>query len=73
MFEWNEAVIGSSRGLRGGSFFSYGHTLHAASRRDGGPADEYDVIGFRVAQVPEPTTLMVLAIGAIGILGKTRW
>ena len=55
VWEWNEAVLyGSYRGLRGGSFAFYDIDLHAASRSYDDPADEYVVIGFRVADVSEP-------------------
>jgi formylglycine-generating enzyme required for sulfatase activity len=50
VWEWNEAVIGSYRGLRGGSFVFNDNYLHAAYRYypAGGDSD----IGFRVAEVP---------------------
>ena len=53
--EWNETVIYSSRGLRGGSFhsFDFDFALHAAYRSAATPAYEIDSgIGFRVAEVP---------------------
>ncbi len=54
VFEWDEAVIGSFRGLRGGSFEIYDdYDLHAASRSINYPTGEDDKIGFRVAEVSE--------------------
>jgi formylglycine-generating enzyme required for sulfatase activity len=52
VWEWNEAVIGSSRGARGGSFHDTGSDLHAAVRYNGTPAVEHYILGFRVAEVP---------------------
>ena len=53
VWEWNETVIGSYRGLRGGSFYGYDLGLHASRRPDDGhnPTDEDDMLGFRVSEV----------------------
>jgi hypothetical protein len=59
---------GSSRGLRGGSWFSgVGGYLASAIRYNGGPSGESPDVGFRVASVPEPTSV-VLAMVASGML-----
>ena len=50
---WNEAVIGSTRGMRGGSFNTIVGNLHAATRGNGYPRSEGSYLGFRVAEVPE--------------------
>jgi formylglycine-generating enzyme required for sulfatase activity len=52
--EWNETVIGSYRGVRGGSFFRYYGFLHAGSRLSAHPPLEVGELGFRVAEVSEP-------------------
>ena len=57
VFEWNEtAVTGSSRSLRGGSFFevSASTNLHASSFQQSDPTLEYFDVGFRVASTSEP-------------------
>ncbi len=77
VWEWNDAIIsGSFRGLRGGSFdmFSAYGSLWAADR---GyfyytPEREYNYVGFRVAQVPEPTTITLLLCGLAGVLAWAR-
>lgn len=69
VWEWHEAVmLGSWRGLRGGSFYTYENILRASNRDDyGNPSYESLGIGFRVVQVPEPATLMLLALGGLAI------
>ncbi|MFH1418471.1 MAG: SUMF1/EgtB/PvdO family nonheme iron enzyme [Planctomycetota bacterium] len=52
VWEWNEAVIGYYRGVRGGSFIGDGNNLHAAIRADDYPPNEKYFGGFRVAEVP---------------------
>ena len=61
--EWNESILyGTSRCLRGGSFDHLWPYLYAGYRNYYiGPQFEYRGVGFRVTQVPEPATLVVLA------------
>jgi len=60
--EWNETILlYSSRGLRGGSFYSDAHDLLASVRDDFIPTHQNDITGFRVASVPEPGSLAMLA------------
>ena len=68
VWEWNDAVIaGSSRGRRGGSWSYYDFGL-ASSYRDGAdPSLEFYYIGFRLASVPEPSSL-VLSVLASGVM-----
>ncbi len=51
--EWNEAIIGSYRGVRGGNFFLDHYDLHAEARNYNVPTSEGGV-GFRVAEVEPP-------------------
>jgi formylglycine-generating enzyme len=66
VWEWNESIVNSSgRGLRGGSFDYYSTGLLACFRSGGDPMVEADVIGFRVAYVPEPGTIILVVSGVI--------
>ena len=74
VWEWNEAVISSSRGVRGGSFYYDSDYLFAFYRYIIYPAGEISSIGFRVANVPEPGSLILIVSGAIAawILWRRR-
>jgi len=62
VLEWNETAITSSlRGFRGGTFGNGSYHMAAADRGDGQPSIESNVFGFRVASVPEPGSLAMLA------------
>jgi formylglycine-generating enzyme required for sulfatase activity len=50
--EWNDAVIGSSRGIRGGSWSWYENELQSSYRTSAAPSFEGSLTGFRVASVP---------------------
>lgn len=54
-YEWNETTTNNSwRRTRGGSWFDFASNfLQASFRLDTAPSIEFDVIGFRVATVPE--------------------
>ena len=72
VFEWNDAVIsGSSRGRRGGSF-SNDVTILLASRNGGVPTGEDRTIGFRVASVPEPTSLLLTMLAGGVMLARRK-
>ena len=79
--EWTEAIVyensgNAYRGVRGGSYGGEDDYGLRASTRDcySGPTSELAYIGFRVADssVPEPSALMVLAIGGIGAILSFR-
>ena len=72
LYEWNEAVISQQRGIRGGSFTHAGIHMHAASRNNGFvPSYEIYTVGFRVCEVPEPTSIVMLSLaGAVGIIRR---
>jgi len=61
IFQWNEANIsGSSRGLRGGGWLSDSSFLASSGRISGYPSYESGPVGFRVASVPEPGSIVML-------------
>jgi formylglycine-generating enzyme required for sulfatase activity len=73
VFEWVETAFdgsnntaGEDRELRGGNWANSGYLI-ASSRYNGPPSQEYYVSGFRVASVPEPSALSLLAIGLGGL------
>ena len=74
VFEWNETAYdginneaGESRDLRGGSWDYISNGLNASSRDSGNPTNGEYFLGFRVASVPEPSALSLLAIGLSGL------
>ena len=79
VWEWNETAYdginntaGENRDLRGGSWTNSGGSLDASTRDIVSPANEGDYgFGFRVASVPEPSALSLLAVG-LGALALVR-
>jgi formylglycine-generating enzyme required for sulfatase activity len=63
VWEWNDAEIGSSRGIRGSSWFFDDGVLQSSDRDGTDPSVEGNVVGFRVASVPEPSTAMLVLLG----------
>jgi len=76
VFEWNEARFGSSsRGLRGGSWtllFVGSNGLAASLRNQFVSTSEDSRIGFRVASIPEPSTMVLGALATVGLLMRRR-
>ena len=74
VWEWNDAVIGSSRGLRGGAWDtgSGPFSLRATARNSGNPETENAYIGFRIVEIPEPGALSLLAIGAALVVWQRK-
>ena len=73
VWEWNDAVIsGSSRGMRGASFVSSGNSLRSSGRNGNDPTSENTNIGFRVASVPEPTSLLLTMLAGGVMLARRK-
>ncbi|MEM7754153.1 MAG: hypothetical protein AAF297_00800 [Planctomycetota bacterium] len=63
--EWNEALIGSSRALRGGLWYDGEDVLRSSVRTSNFPTGEFHFDGFRLASpVPGPGSVTLLAVGA---------
>ena len=80
--EWTENIIGNfgnpSGTVRGGSWRININFMRASSRESHNLTDAYDWLGFRVASIPEPNTLLLLALGGLTLLFRrinpaARW
>lgn len=73
LWEWNEAVIGgSSRGVRGGVFHQPAVLTAAGFRHQSDPTGEDNLIGIRVAMIPEPGTGLLLMTGLLGLAYRQK-
>jgi len=75
--EWNDltGAAGSSRGLRGGDWAWLGGAIYVSSSSSNANAPSYEIntLGFRLAAVPEPSSLsLLLAGGAVLMAGRRR-
>ncbi len=76
VWQWTEGrqANGAQRGLAGGSFVDEGYLMQGPlSPCDLQPTADNSVnIGFRVALVPEPISLLLLAVVGAGLLNRSR-
>lgn len=73
VWEWNEAVYSSSlRGVRGAGWNFNSEPNVAFNRYGGNPTLELSSRGFRVASIPEPSSLLLGALGMTGLLWQRR-
>jgi formylglycine-generating enzyme len=79
VWEWNEAIVYQDatyayRGMRGGSCrYYWSYSLEAWLRYwDDFPSNEGSSMGFRVVQLPEPSSMIALLGGLVSLLGMRR-
>jgi sulfatase modifying factor 1 len=70
-WEWNETLVDSTfRGMRGGSWNSTSAHLAASSRFKRSPTQIGNNIGFRIASVPEPNSILLAGFAILISLPK---
>jgi formylglycine-generating enzyme required for sulfatase activity len=74
VWDWNETLFfGSLRGIRGGSWGDNSDHLHASDWFNVlNPTEESNHIGFRVASIPEPSSILLPFWAAIGLFCRGR-
>jgi hypothetical protein len=77
--EWTESAstapndtAGESRVLSGGHWIAAAGVLAASGLGAESPANELNLVGFRVAAVPEPSALLLTLIGALGVVTRRK-
>jgi formylglycine-generating enzyme required for sulfatase activity len=75
IWERNETLIGSYRGTRGGSYDPIARYIGCMSSVRGRSDPFVGIsgnVGFRVAAVPEPCSLVLLSLGGLGLVCRRR-
>ena len=70
--EWNETLDAANRGVRGGAWNVNTGLMKSSYRGSYGPTTENDVIGFRIASVPEPSAALLMIMGGVAMLARRR-
>ena len=73
VWEWNETLVLSNRGVRGGSYLDPATSLNSSYRYEtDGVYNGGSEVGFRIATIPEPSTISLLVVGAMAIFRKRK-
>lgn len=73
VWEWNEAILVSSRGMRGGSWLNHGSAGASSMRNAAEPGGEFSYVGFRFASIPEPSSVLMIGMaGFVLLTGRHR-
>jgi len=79
VWEWEETDFdlvndssSSARGVRGSNWFFYYNVLASYVRSNNDPSDESYTVGFRVASIPEPSSLLLGALATVGLSMRRR-
>lgn len=68
LLEWTETAFDSSWCcVRGGSFSSEGVMLSSSNYNISYPSEEEYLLGFRVVEIPEPATILMLGVGILSM------
>jgi hypothetical protein len=79
--EWFESAFdgvnnltNETRGYRGGSWDSDELRFRSSFRVNDIPSDQFSVVGFRVASIPEPSSILltIILLGSALLLGRRR-
>jgi formylglycine-generating enzyme required for sulfatase activity len=66
VYEWTDALIWEPwRVHRGGSWRDEYYMLRASNAGFGSPSSDFDIVGFRVASIPEPGSITLCVVGVI--------
>ncbi len=72
VYEWNESLTGSSRGISGGDWVNGASSMDANGNGLSSPTSESTQTGFRLATTPEPDTFVLLFIGSVATVLPRR-
>lgn len=72
VLEFNDAVVGSSRGMRGGSYTYDKESAGAGVRNVIAPTQVTNDLGFRVASIPEVRSIILTVIASVLALGQRK-
>lgn len=72
VWEWSEAILGSARIIRGGSWSGNDSGLQSINRSSFAPPNENAIIGFRIVVVPEPGVVGLMALGVVLLVCRRK-